>query len=542
MRVAPCLKDSLFLVLFVAIWYSPFARAQAHIGASVLPPLKDSDYLGPEGLHRGEAVFISDFKISGNKVISSNILSEELKSYLGRYVSYSELSQIRDRLTLAYVKRGYVSSGAKFPIVNDKDGILIIDIVEGVLADVQIEYEGRLSKRYFQERLPSIGGAVVNIISIEKKLQLLQHNKRINRVQSSLLQGETPGESILSVKVSEAKAVHLSLKQSNHQSPNTGSNLTELVVEHQNLSGRGDLGRLAFAKSSGSKRVHGFYDIPVSSRDASIYIDGLMARNSVIEAPFDALNIKSQSDKLSLGLNYPIVRTKETRFTLFSSVNYLRSKSFLLGSPFSFSAGVENGEAKIAAVKFGHDLQVFGESQAIAFRSTLSVGLDAFGATSHEGDNPDGQFVKLLFQAQFARYFSQLDGRLVLRSDIQIANKKLLGLEKFSNGGHAGVRGYRENSLLTDTGMFASLEWRQSLWRKGNSTLTLVPFVDAGYGEDEDKVNGLHSDMSSTGLGLIWDFYQRGSADVFWAKPLKTFTRGDDLQDKGLHFNFVLTF
>jgi hemolysin activation/secretion protein len=55
---------------------------------------------------------------------------------------------------------------------------------------------------------------------------------------------------------------------------------------------------------------------------------------------------------------------------------------------------------------------------------------------------PDGSFVAWLAQAQWARRLPSLWGvSFVRRGDVQIADRRLLGLEPLAVGGHASVRG-----------------------------------------------------------------------------------------------------
>jgi hemolysin activation/secretion protein len=67
------------------------------------------------------------------------------------------------------------------------------------------------------------------------------------------------------------------------------------------------------------------------------------------------------------------------------------------------------------------------------------------------------------------------------------------------------VEGYQANTLLTDSGLFASLELAVPIasWQKGQSVLQLVPFTAIGYGWNagttpQPDVNLL----GSVGLGL----------------------------------------
>ena len=80
------------------------------------------------------------------------------------------------------------------------------------------------------------------------------------------------------------------------------------------------------------------------------------------------------------------------------------------------------------------------------------------------------------------------DTQLLFRTDVQISNQPLLPLEQIAVGGRYTVRGYRENLLVRDQAMIASLELRipivqNAAWAE---YLQLVPFSDYGYAKNKD--------------------------------------------------------
>ena len=56
------------------------------------------------------------------------------------------------------------------------------------------------------------------------------------------------------------------------------------------------------------------------------------------------------------------------------------------------------------------------------------------------------------------------ESHLILRASTQLASDALLAMEKFVVGGHATVRGYRENQFVRDNGFAASAELRFPLF------------------------------------------------------------------------------
>jgi hemolysin activation/secretion protein len=171
-------------------------------------------------------------------------------------------------------------------------------------------------------------------------------------------------------------------------------------------------------------------------------------------------------------------------------------------------------------------------------RSQFSLGIDALGATINDKP-PDSRFFAWRGQAQYLRLLAP-DTLLLLRSDIQLANEALVPLEQFGLGGLGSVRGYRQDALLSDNGLFASAELRIPIIRipKWNSILQVAPFVEVGTTwNSSGRANPESNTLASTGLGLLWRTGDRFTARFDWGIPFVDLGfRKNTLQEKGLYF------
>lgn len=80
------------------------------------------------------------------------------------------------------------------------------------------------------------------------------------------------------------------------------------------------------------------------------------------------------------------------------------AQSFLLGLPFSFTAGSDNGKTNVTALRLFQDWGNGDAEHALALRSTFSIGLPILGATvANTGTQPSGKFFAWLGQAQYVR-------------------------------------------------------------------------------------------------------------------------------------------
>jgi hemolysin activation/secretion protein len=217
-----------------------------------------------------------------------------------------------------------------------------------------------------------------------------------------------------------------------------------------------------------------------------------------------------------------------------------RSKTFLLGSGFSFVEGPDDGEAEVSVLRFGWQRLGANERRVLASRVQMSVGVNAFGATiDGDRDVPDGRFAALLGQVQWAERLPWWSSQLIARFDAQLTNDPLLGLEQISLGGRATVRGYREDTLIRDEGFVFSLEWRVPVWSGGGVARAEVrPFFDwsRSWNIERDEVGP--GTLKSVGLGVYVVPMKGVDAELYWGYALNELDYASeyDIQDDGFHF------
>ena len=446
--------------------------------AQPLPPLLPED-LPQQQEHTH--LWITQVQFSGNRVLSSAQLQAPIESYLNRPLAISELSALRDAVTQFYIDQGYISSGAQLPQQPIENGVLRIHIIEGVLSQVDLHHEGRLHSEYLYQRVKPWQAQTLHVSTLENQLQLLQQNPLIERVQTQLVPGQQLGESLLHLKVIEAPVFQGSIALNNYSSPSVGEEALDIHLAHHNVSGWGDRLQFGVRATEGLETANLFYQYPLGARGGKLSFAAQYSQSQVITESFHILDIESASETYSIAWEYPIYRSPTSGLSLSSTLDYRRSESFLLGAPFSFSPGAENGVASVSVLRLGQSWRYRRPTQVFQLQSTLSVGLNTLGATHHSGDTPDGRFVKWQGQLHYAQQLPWLNSQFMLRHQLQLSDGPLLGLEKFALGGHSSVRGYRENFASSDNGALLSLEWKIPLGRLGSSYFSLSPFVDGGY-------------------------------------------------------------
>ncbi|CAK0750473.1 ShlB/FhaC/HecB family hemolysin secretion/activation protein [Gammaproteobacteria bacterium] len=485
-------------------------------------------------------VFLKALDLVGSTVFTWADIEPIVRPYLNRSVSAEELQQIRLALTQQYVDKGYINSGVIIPDQEVIDGTVRMQVIEGRLSELQVTGIRRLRADYIKDRLWLGAGKPLNINALQERILLLHEDPLIERINAELSPGLLPGEAVLKADTTESSPYRVRLGFDNRRPPSVGEYMGTLHLETLNLTGLGDglYGEVSEGRGPADYRLG--YSVPLTAQNTRLSLRYDLGHSMVFGAPYQYLDIESKSRNVALALTHPLVKTTIQELALGLSLESRRCRGWLLGDPYGFCGDPEKGHSLVNVARFSQDWTYRTVQQVVAARSTLSAGVGAFGATVH-ADWPDSQFLAWLGQFQWARRVFN-DHEWLFRASAQWANDRLLPQEQFAVGGLDTVRGYLQNQLVRDTGWIASLEYRLPLLRHHPAgDLQMAGFIDGGGAVNRhDQEDSGKDVLVSAGLGLLYQWNQRISAQLYWGHRLRQVSTGENshgLQDKGVAFS-----
>jgi hemolysin activation/secretion protein len=505
------------------------------------PPPPPPDAESPLTAEGG--VFVRGFRVEGSTVFDAEELTRLTAPWSGRRLGSSDLVAAREAVTQLYVQAGYLTSGAVIPDQGFEDGIVRIQVTEGVLADVIVTGTDHFRPHYFRSRLLRAGRAPVNANRIEEVLQLLQRSDLVERVHADLAPGAVRGESILRLRIDEASRYRLSLQSSNEHSPSVGSIGGSAYASFANAAGLGDRIDGFFDVTEGLRNLDFRYGLPLNAFDTTLQLRFRYLDSEVVNGDFEPLDIEAEDMDIGIALEQPVYRSLRQELRLRLSGEYRENEATLLQGT---CLGPRTGscKAKVSVLRFSGAWTWADANDAFAARSQWSVGIDALGSDSG-GDavEPDSRFFAWLGQAQWVHLLPERSGgaRMLARFDVQLADDPLPAVERFAVGGMRSVRGYPENALVRDNGYVGSVELQVPVLRDalGRDQLAFANFIDVGRSWQTRSRTRLEPvrTLSSVGLGLLVTPWRWLRAELYWAHPLRNFPNRDDfLQDNGFHF------
>lgn len=514
------------------------------------PPLIPTPEI-PKG--NQEKIKVEKFIFKGNTVLSTQKLESVVASYINREITFSELLEARTAVTNLYIQQGYVTSGAFFPVIENQailisKGVVTIQIVEGKLEEINIVGSARL-KNYIRERLRTNTTKVFNSKNLLIGLQLLQTDPLIAKISAVVDKGSQLNASILNVTVKPRQPLKIEAVLDNSRSPAIGTFQRRVELSDANLLGLGDRLSLGYRNTDGSNTLTTSYSIPINPQNGTVQFFYANSSANVVERPFSKLDILSNARAYEVTFRQPIlqqVNSNSTQeFALGLTASRLESESSLLNSPFPLSVGADSmGRTRISAIRFFQEWTQRHRQGALVARSQLSLGVGAIDATINKSA-PDSRFLSWRGQVAWLRRLARNGTSLLVRTDIQLADRPLVTLEQFGLGGAISVRGYRQDTFLTDNAFLLSAQVLIPIWRTDTEQLDVIPFFDMGtsWNKNADRDNGIAistGTLASIGLGIRYQFAERLSANLDWGIPLIEVNTNSNLrtwQENGIYFS-----
>lgn len=488
----------------------------------LLPPRSPNDDT-PSNLDEiPGSIEVQGYRVVGSTVFDAAIFADLLADLTGPEIRFAQLLEARTRITDLYIEKKYITSGAFLPPQTIENGIVEIQVIEGSLEDIVITGTDRLRPHYIRSRIERATDAPLNVDDLLEALQMLQLDPLIENLSAELSAGLHLGSNLLEVEIGEANSFSTSLQFDNGRSPTVGVLRSRVGVNEANLFGIGDMIDLSYSLTEGSDEYAASYTVPLNSSNATLGASARFTSSQIIEAPFDRIDIAADSRDFELTFRQPIVRSPREELALGLTFSRRESDTSLLGVGFPLSNGAnDQGETRISAFRFFQEWTKRESRSVFAARSQFNWGIPIFESTLNN-QKPDSRFFSWRTQAQYLQLLGESNISLLLRGDLQLSSTSLVALEQFGVGGNRSVRGYSQDLLLADNGLFGSAELRFPLLtsRDGSTQLEIHPFFDFGTVWNTDSDNPDPSELASIGVGLSFDLDDVLSAKLDWGIPL----------------------
>lgn len=494
--------------------------------------------------------------VSGSTILTSEEINSFIGPLEGRLVTLSELRQVADKITEIYLERGYITSRAILPPQTITEGVVRIQVLEGILGEIQVEGTKRLHNSYIESRVRLGAGKPLDTARLENQLRLLRANPLFENVEASLRASENPGESVLIVRVTETDPFEATLSTDNYSPPTVGSERVGTTLLHRNLTGRGDF----FVASYNTTRLFDdesdvfdlIYNLPINAMNGTVQVRIAPNSNRITQNDFEDFDISGTTDVYEFSYRQPLLQNPRAELAVSVGLSYQRTETFLNDELFNFaqldpnSTSEDDGINSTTVIRLGQDYIRRDPQGAWALRSQFNIGTGLFDATVRKDPEPDGYFFSWLGQVQRVQRLNA-SHLLIVQGDLQLSSTGLLPYQQFIIGGGLSLRGYRQNVRSGDNGFRFSIEDRITVYRDESALplIQLIPFIDIGavWNDSGNPNNEFLPDqrfLAGAGMGLIWQLLPQLNLRLDYGIPLVDLDdRGNNAQDSGFYFNVI---
>jgi len=462
-------------------------------------PLKTNESETAEKSSGGPKFRVSSLRLVGNTAIRSDLLLASLDISPERDLDLAQLRALADRITQVYRQAGYPFAQAFIPKQEIKDGVVVVEVIEGRYGSVAIvgdEYLVGSMKGYLRNLKP---GALVEENELQQSLLVMTEIPGVS-LSPIFSPGAVSGTTDLKVLAALDDGWHGSVKSDNYGVRFSGAYRLQLEATRAGLFRLGDkVGANLLVTDERLLLGGARYELPLS-------FSGLRAFASYSRTDYQLgagyQGFTGLADTWSAGLTYPLMRSRQTNLTLMFGSEHKRLEDKYLGTSY------ESRELTLANVGLQFDLR------DAAFGGGLSYGeLKVYGGSvsSDVVGSLQGGFTKA--NLSIARLQNVSEGFTLFGSlSAQVADRTLNAAESFSLGGATGVRAFPNGEAQASRGVLGQLELR---YARGS----LSPYLFYDQGRTSAQLTQAARSLGGAGLGLR---FQSGSLSADAACAWKT--------------------
>lgn len=433
---------------------------------------------------------IKSISIQGAKAVSAEQMRGLVSEFEGRCIGLPDFDIILERITLAYVDKGFILARAYLPEQDLSGGKLAVAVVEGELS--QITFNGAENAPWAGQIFPNQIGRPVQLRAIEQGLDQIKSMPRW-QAEMAFDAGQEPGDSILAVQAKTDKPSELTFSTHNRGSAQSGQWVSGLSYNTTNLLGVNDSLTIGGTHSLNPGPVSLSYQGD-ANRSVNAALDVPLGRHSVtlsqaysdyhltIKGAISPIATNGLTRDTTLRIKSLLHRNKTTKTHLSFDLARSENKNWIAGTLINASSRT----LSTLRTTLSHERPIAGGDLSLSIWDER--GLTLFGAERAQdrpANSPNAQFVRSGITANFKRDYAASWGKANWTSTVsaQYSDDLLYGGQQVSVGGAASVRG----SLTALATGSAGATWRNEMefspdaWRiMGDGAIKPYLAVDIG--------------------------------------------------------------
>lgn len=432
---------------------------------------------------------IDHIELVGATRVSRRRLDGLVAGFEGRCLTAHDLERLLGELTRLYILEGWVASRAYLPAQDLTRKVLTVSVNEGKVERITVQDGKDGHSVNLSTAFPGVQGQPLNLRDLEQGVEQLNRVTG-NRATLDIRPGSRPGDSEVVIGNETGRRIAGSLSWDNQGSVSTGQEQVGGALSLGNLLGWNDSLSLSHRENLHRDPAHResvsdsvTIALPWGYSLFSLGTSRSRYTTTVTTPGGTSLKFNGTNQTDTFRIDRTVLRNQSMLVSASANLSLKDAKNYIADQLLAVSSrrlSVLDLEVSVSDRLGGGNAN---------FRLGYSRGLKAFGAMADTAglthEDPRAQFEKFTLNGSYFLPFFVFGQEASLASQLtsQMARDALYGSEQISIGGLYSVRGFRNNTLSGDNGVYLrnTLTVQKPLQLYGHSAgLRLFAGLDAG--------------------------------------------------------------
>ncbi|MDX1456881.1 MAG: POTRA domain-containing protein [Marinobacter sp.] len=449
---------------------------------------------------------LRSIRFTQTEQLSREELTGIVSPWLEQQVSLRDLFQIVEQINELYRSKEIFTSTALLPQQTVRDGVVIIQLVEGELGEVLVEgqqwtYDDWVRHWVGQGNSQDLNELDMNVLESNILLFNRLHDQQL---QAQLRSGQAFGKTDIVVTVAEPDRNSIQLWVDNYGYETSGEYTLGFLYQRQKLIHDSDRGLVYTSFTEGSESLVVDYSSGIGYSRWRLGGSGSVTRTDIIDGPFEDADVESEAEQASLYSEYLVWSTSRFWADVRTTLGRSWSDSSALGEGIS-DTRLDRLDLTPRFTWLGADWRVNGSATY-----TLAREDDRYSSG-------DKRTMRLWYLTANGLWRFLPEFYVLGRYEQQATTEKALpGTLAFNLGGPTTIRGLKPGLISGDRGRFLQSELHYDGLRGWGHVLDLSLFLDQG-----EYTSAFESDrFGAAGVGASVYGGSGVSADLTVAKHL----------------------
>ena len=454
----------------------------------------------------GNCFFIKKINERSLTLLSQNEKINILKKYLFKCNTIEDLKNLVKELNSLYIDKGYITSKVFLKPQNISNGIIELFAIEGKIENIK-KNDLYLKLAFFLNK-----EEYLNLRDLEVGIE------NINRLSSNnaklkLEPGSKVGHTIVDIENKTTKRLNGQISLNNYGQEITGKEQIGVNINWENPFRINDKISVNYNTTDNHNKFENSigdtysYSFPIGRLLFTLSYSKSKYKQ-IIKAQINKYSMKGKSQTYKLNMNYKLYHDQRQKISYKTFIKHYKTQKYLENSK------LETSTYNLSQLGLGLDYfyQTPSLQSLISFEYMKGINLfNVFNPTKL-----DENYEKYILDLNFVKQFSPFKYSFVFH--LQHTKDKLFGVEQISIGGPYSVRGFKEEGLSGNNGLYYRNELSYTIPKKLFSFQPNIYFgLDGGWIKKEQDTSS--GNLLGEFIGIKLNS-KSISTDIYYSKAL----------------------